>query len=46
MFVWTLNPWFLRGSALHGGNGSGEFAFNLHTGSVSVNHGFRIVLVI
>ena len=43
-FSTNVQPWFSRGGACDHGTDSGQFTFSRHTGSVSENIGFRVVL--
>ena len=43
-FVYSSNPWFMRGGACLNGSLSGAFAFSYATGETSTGYSFRIVL--
>jgi hypothetical protein len=43
-FIFSENPWFLRGGRWSAGTGSGIFAFHNSTGGENTDFGFRIVL--
>ena len=43
-FVYSSNPWFIRGSDWRHGTDAGDFAFAYHTGTTDVYTSFRVVL--
>ena len=46
IFVFSTNPWFIRGGTYYHGVEAGVFAFGYVTGLVDPFLGFRVVLTI
>ena len=44
-FVFSSNPWFIRGTGYDHGSGAGVFAFSNSYGSVASHISFRVVLM-